>query len=420
MTETKAESTFPQFKSTPTTKRTILGPMYDDSGDEDESEYSFVNPYGDKRCHVKSRTIFDRLATNLNDVKLFGNAVRLHAEHKVMKLIEEDYESDSSNERISKSKTVNFMFDKATGCATSIRTLAEDVGDVADMNLCNGNGAFATGASSSEQQQRQNKVPSPIKVIRKKKESEVERWEGVLKDDLTVTSDEYYSDEDSFSGSESSWSSQYSISSSESDRRSMSKAELRRKKNKFIQRRALERVAAGSDSDDSSFYEYRGGADLHKKANTMLPQKNVLHKHEMRPQRGRTLLRGYTLSTEPSSGSDEAEMSPATTSSNSDVIDVSKDAPIALKHQLHWESKEATFVVSNDQSPDFLTSSHIGPVITKLNTSPLSKVLQLGDVIIRLNGEDVSTLEAEVVSELLMKFEGRSIRVTYLRKTMLV
>jgi C-terminal processing protease CtpA/Prc len=46
--------------------------------------------------------------------------------------------------------------------------------------------------------------------------------------------------------------------------------------------------------------------------------------------------------------------------------------------------------------------------------------LQLGDVIIRLNGEDVSTLEGEFVSELLMRFEGRSIRVTYLRKTMLV
>jgi C-terminal processing protease CtpA/Prc len=77
-------------------------------------------------------------------------------------------------------------------------------------------------------------------------------------------------------------------------------------------------------------------------------------------------------------------------------------------------------VVSGDQVRDFLTSSHIGPVITRLECSPFSEVFQLGDVIIRVNGMDVSTMEGEFVSEMLMKSEGKSIRVTYLRKAMLV
>lgn len=401
----QADSSFPQFKSTLNTKRTIMGPMFDESGDEDESEYSFVHPYGDKRCHVKHRTMFDRLATNLNDIRMFGHAVRLHAEHKVMKLIEDDYESDSSNKHISKSKTINFMFDKAIGCTSTIRALAEEAGEI---NPCTG--AFVTtgGTDSekgSEQQQLQSQVRSPIKVVRKKKASEVESWEDVLKDDLTVTSDEIYSDEDSFSGSESSWSSE---SSYESERRPCTKAELRRKRNKFVQCRALEKAVAESDSDEEEAFDDSLGSCRRERAAT-------LHTREMRPQRGRSLTRSNTKPTV--SSSEEVELSPATSSSSSDVIDVSKDAFVK---QMNWVSKEAAIVVSNDKAPDFLISSHIGPVVTNLNLSPLSGVMQLGDIIIRLNGEDVSSLEAHEVHDLFTKFEGRSIRVTYLRKSMLV
>jgi hypothetical protein len=400
---------FPQFKSTPSTKRTIIGSMYDDSGDEDESEYSFVHPYGDKKCRVKHRSMLDRLATNLHDAKLFGHAIRLHAEHSVLKLLEEDYESDSSNERISKSKTINFMYDQATGCAATLHNVA---GELSDINLCAG-AAASSGAVSydnNKEHQRKGKVPSPIKVVRGKKASEVEIWSGDLKDSLTDTSGEFYSSDDdtSFSGSESSYSSDES--SYDSERRSYTNAKLRRMKQKFLQRRALERAAAESDSEtDDGEHDgtlHRKKSNL-KKIHAKPSKSNTLHTREMRP-------RGDVEVTTVS-----PEISPGATSTEPDVIDVSDGKPITLK-QLQWESKEATILVSNDQAPDFLASSHIGPVITKLNRSTLSDVLQLGDVIIRLNGEDVSTLEGEFVSELLMKFEGRSIRVTYLRKTMLV
>lgn len=412
-TATENDPPFPQFKSTLNTKRSIIGTIFDDSGDEEESEYSFVHPYGDKKCRVKHRSMLDCLAINLNDAKLFGHAVRLHAEHKVLKLLEEDYESDSSNERISKSKTINFMFDQATGCAATLHNVA---GELSDINLCSG--ALATAGADShdnEEHQRKNKIPSPIKVVREKKASQVESWSGVLKDDLTDTSDEFYSsDEDSISGSESSFSYSSDESSYDSERRSYTNAKLRRMKKKFLQRRALERAAAESDSDNDDSTDGDDGTMRHMKSNEktaykLRPSKsNILHAREMRPHRD---VESITVS---------PEISPGATSTDSDVvIDVSDSKPITLK-QLQWESNVTTILVSNDQAPDFLTSSHIGPVITKLNCSALSEVLQLGDVIIRLNGEDVSSFEGEFVSELFTKLEGRRVRVTYLRKTMLV
>lgn len=413
-TATQNDPPFPQFKSTPSTKRSIIGAMFDDSGDEEGSEYSFVHPYGDKKCHVKHRSMLDRLATNLNDAKLFGHAVRLHAEHKVLKLLEEDYESDSSNERISKSKTINFMFDQATGCAATLHNVA---GELSEINLCAG-ALASSGADSydSKEHQCKIKVQSPVKVVREKKASQVESWSGVLKDDLTDTSDEFYSsDEDSFSGSESRFSYSSDESSYDSERRSYTNAKLRRMKKKFLQRRALERAAAEeSDSDTDESTDGDDGNLQHTKSNEKTVRKlkpsksNILHSCEMRPHRD---VESITVS---------PEISPRATSTDPDVvIDVTDSKPIHLK-PLKWESKEATIRVSNDQASDFLTSSHIGPVITKLNCSTLSEVLQLGDVIIRLNGEDVSSFEGEFVSELLTKLEGRNIRVTYLRKTMLV
>eukprot|EP00956_Cyclotella_meneghiniana_P037847 scaffold145394_cov40-Cyclotella_meneghiniana.AAC.1 len=71
MAETSKVNAFPQFKSTPTTKRSIVGSMFDD---EEESEYSFVHPYGDKRVNIKRNGVLDRLSNNLKDVTHFGQA----------------------------------------------------------------------------------------------------------------------------------------------------------------------------------------------------------------------------------------------------------------------------------------------------------------------------------------------------------
>ena len=395
MAETSKANAFPQFKSTPTTKRSILGPMFDD---EEESEYSFVHPYGDKRVNIKRNGVLDRLSNNLKDVTHFGQAVRLHLDQEVKKritrAIEEDYESDSSNERISKSKTINYIIDKATVCAGNIRTVA---GEINEINPCGDGALLAAGGDSyddSKPQQRQKTT-----TVRKKKASEAGTHDGII---LGYLSD---SDEESFQGSESTWSySSSSISSSsyssyESNPRSYT-SKLRPKKQQFIQRHGAEKSGNKSRVTDKSF-----GDGIQQ-----------LHTQEMRPSLLVSNPKHQSFVPERNATDGAApETSPTTVDSN--VIDVSNGLPITL-NQLSWESKETTIVMGSDQARDFLTTSHIGPVLTKI-TSSLEN-LQLGDVIVRFNGEDVSTLEGEILSDLLIRCKGKRIRITYLRKTMLV
>ena len=361
--------------------------MFDD---EEESEYSFVHPYGDKRCNIKRSNMLDRISNNLKDVQHFGKAVRLHFDLEVKKqltrAIEDDYESDSSNERISKSKTINYIFDKATICAGNIRAVA---GEINEINPCGGAVTTAGGDSyDSKPQQRQKP-----KTIRKKKASEACVHDGILGD----LSD---SDEESVKGSESTWSyssssiSSSSISSCESNPRPHTN-ELRRKKQHFIQRHGAEIAGIEARDINKSFQE--------------------LHTQEMRPSPPLSRSKHGSFVTERNATNWAPETSPDTIDSN--VIDVSNGLPINL-NQLSWESKETTIVIGSDQARNFLTSSHIGPVITKI-TSCLQD-LQLGDVIIRFNGEDVSTLDGEILSDLLIRCKGKCIRITYLRKTMLV
>lgn len=398
--------------------------MYDDSEDENESEYSFVHPYGDKRCDVKSRTILDSLESHLKEIQMFGHSVTLHANHKIQKFLEEDYESDDSNDGISKSKTLNSIVAKATGCVANLRTVTDEI---AESIPC---GTLALvprggGDSYSSGECRRN---IPIQVVRRKNSSEARAHSGFLTDDISVTSDEFSSDEDSdddegsydsyedsydisYDGSDSETRSARYVSSCESERHSYTReTKLRPKQH---------------DGEENEFYNHVSMC-TEKKAT-----KDV-HSQEMRPKReGDAKGKTNTLA-----GKSFAVIvdSNAESETNSDTINCSsEDSPISTQRflaitndrnfvlrQLSWESKEVTTTVPRDLADDFLTSSHIGPVITNLTCPVLAQVLQLGDVIIRLNGEDVSTLEGQIVSELLLKMGGKNIRLTFLRKTMQV
>ncbi|KAL3801377.1 hypothetical protein HJC23_006987 [Cyclotella cryptica] len=451
MTNTEQLKIFPEWKSTPKSKRSIIGPMYDDSDDENESEYSFVHPYGTKRCDVKSRTILDSLESHIKDIQMFGHAVTLHANHKIQKFLEDDYESDDSNDRISKSKTLNSIVEKAAGCAANLRTVADEIGE---SNPC---GALALvprgGGDSYSSEERRRKIP--IQVVRRKNSSEARAHSGFLTDDISVTSEEFYIDEyidedscerqseinynsscddsydedsydDSYDGSESETQSSDYASSCESQGSSNTRET---KRQYFLHRRALERAAARSERDgdqEESDFDNQDSALTKKKAT-----KHV-HSQEMRPTHGGVAngkvksLAGKSLAvivdsnaeSETNSGMINWSSKDSTISTES-ILAVSNDRH-SVSRQLSWESKEVTILVQRDQVNDILTSSHVGPVITKLTCPVLAEVFQLGDVVIRLNGEDVSTLEGQDVSELLMKMGGKNVRLTFLRKTMQV
>jgi len=351
----------PQFQLALNTKRFIVGPRFDESGDENESEYSFVHPYVHKRCNVKFRTLLERLSANMKYVQHFGDAIRLHMERKIEQWIEDDNESNSSKEQISKSNTIDLILDKTAGCAATLRTVAEDVSDI---NPC-GTTKLTTPEGEVYDDKKQWRV-RPIKIVCRKKASEAEIWMGELKDDLTVTSDEFYNDDDSFSEeNEESWS--------------------------FSSRSSYQ-------SDQCN---------------------HCLHRLEMHPK---SMKLNTKLSIDPkilnSNDKNEDKISLSTSkSTDSNVNHLENDMPVALEY-FRWESREASIFLSSIPACSFLTSSPVGPVITTLTCRSLTDVLQLGDVIIRLNDIDVSSLEMEFVLELLLKFEAEYVRVTYLRKTM--
>jgi len=92
--------------------------------------------------------------------------------------------------------------------------------------------------------------------------------------------------------------------------------------------------------------------------------------------------------------------------------------------QLKWQSMDK-LIPHLSPSPDpsyiFLTTSHLGPTVTRTPWKSMDEVgLQLSDVIIRLSGKDVRSLEAKAVCEMINDMTGESVRVTFLRKNMML
>ena len=74
-----------------------------------------------------------------------------------------------------------------------------------------------------------------------------------------------------------------------------------------------------------------------------------------------------------------------------------------------------------DKNRHFLEQIHLGQlVIRSPYTSLIVAGLQLGDVVIRLNDEDVSKLDGKDVCKKMMDMSGESVRLTFLRKNILV
>ena len=65
----------------------------------------------------------------------------------------------------------------------------------------------------------------------------------------------------------------------------------------------------------------------------------------------------------------------------------------------------------------FLTSSHLGPSVSRVPFE-MGNALQMGDIILRLNGEDVSSAEVGVVGNALKSMSGKRVHVSFLRKRM--
>ena len=87
------------------------------------------------------------------------------------------------------------------------------------------------------------------------------------------------------------------------------------------------------------------------------------------------------------------------------------------QRQLKWKSMMT--VVQHSCLVDVsLVSSHIGPVISGIQQLDDAAGLQLGDIIIRLDTEDISHLDALSATGVIDRMTGESICVSFLRKNM--
>ena len=277
-----------------------------------------------------------------------------------------------------------------------------------------------------------------------------------MSEDISVTSEDAYSTDDSSVGSHSLCTKQTSDYPNAEQARI---CKLQRRRNQFLRRRALEK-AATMDEDESTVHYGRPrlGVGFQLKKNLTIPSQELRLKTDSNLTEidsPATLASSFNKdlseheskdfdSTNAAWSPDKFVKDPFITSTDKvsdlvnntsndvpDLVNTSNDDSFLLntseesqanvtKPTPKWASFSTTFPKLSTIPPgglNFLESSHLGPKVTSTQwerTDPSSS-LQIGDVIIRLNGEDVSNLEAETVSQMMIRMDDCRI-VTYLRK----
>jgi len=266
---------------------------------------------------------------------------------------------------------------------------------------------------------------------KKKKRSEAKAHSGILSDGISVTTDEKTeyssSDDDSLTFVDDS-----------AERRRV--ATLQRRRAQFLRQRAIERTA-DMDEDEEEKAQYSrpkltGGFKLTKKS-AFPSQELRVPSQELRCDddldkvdiSSLTDIRDLRDPSDKSFDSTKAAWSQELFekdpfSSALDVDTTAEDSLLNSSNELEleilkpspkWSSFSAEFPKLDDSTSHnlLLKESHLGATLA--NTPTIQSGLQLGDVIIRLNNQDVSTLDTSTVSDMINEMR-ESRRITYLRK----
>lgn len=284
-------------------------------------------------------------------------------------------------------------------------------------------------SSDDESSYRGKRRTRKTKKKKKKKRSEAKAHSGILSDGISVTTDEKTeyssSDDDSLTF----------VDDSAEQRRV---ATLQRRRAQFLRQRAIERTA-DMDEDEEEEAQYSrpkltGGFNLTKKS-AFPSQELRVPSQELRCDddldkvdiSSLTDIRDLRDPSDKSFDSTKAAWSPKLFekdpfSSAPDVDTTAEDSLLnssaeleILKPSPKWSSFSAEFPKLDDSTSHnlLLKESHLGATLA--NTPTIQSGLQLGDVIIRLNNQDVSTLDTSTVSDMINEMRD-SRRITYLRK----
>ncbi|KAL9182001.1 hypothetical protein ACHAXT_012344 [Thalassiosira profunda] len=375
--------------------RRIVGSPWDS-----DSEISFS---GGRKAGVMRLSFRDKIVNNAFELQELGLKL---ADRAIDTMFPSDAEdSDDGNDiadlsRIGRARkrATKLILDEAGRCAASLQKVADDVPAAYNpcLGLCRGEDDFSSSAEKRRPRRR--------KARRKKKVSEAKPHNGSLSDSISVSSDAY-STPSYDNGSES-----------ESTTESVKNArlsQLRRRRQQFLRRRALER-AAGADTDDEDEASVRFGGPglgLEREIPSQELRKPVLRSafvdSTKEPQKAAAVPELVNTSNEESTLSTTNE----------------EDSPKGLSRAegaVEWQYIERVVPeLSSNLGISFLGNHHLGSVVVRApNESLRDAGLQLGDVIIRLNQRDVSGMDAAVVSDAIEGMAGECASITFLRKMM--
>ncbi len=355
----------------------------------------------------------------------------LHASYALRNLTSsgKDDEYDSDDSRCSgkqQSALDNFLEKVPETCMVFINGGRDDDEDDDDLSL----------SSDDDDKYRDRSDGKPRRRTRTKKEKEAfyeytsadESSENSIdcrdvQTEISVTSSskESSKDDDSISSDDSSKKKSFPRRDTVKKR---NLAKWRRRKQQFLRRRAMERVAADTDEDTSVDPRVPYGPRLVRKdpvpsqqlrSNVITPKGSDLTVDGTMTSDGFGSDGSKTAKTEGRGRSDVAE---ETHPEEAHLPDGGAKANAYEPMKLQWQSMEKKIQLPPNPVYSFLASSHLGPVVTRsVGVVGDGDLLRLGDVLIRLNGEDVSCLEGEIVSEIFKQMAGKCVRVSFLRRT---
>ena len=326
----------------------------------------------------------DKISSNATELQHYGQRLALRANHAIQTFVDveesDGYDSDDSRrKRLAGTKTLSLIMDQAGRCAATLQTVADEAGsllfrDDDDESL----------SSYDERPKRRTR-----KTRKKKRASEAKPQDGIM-DSVSISSIE--------SDGSGSWSS----ASSHDSAQDAHLAKLRRRRKLYLRRRAIE-LAAGAESvnEDASSIHVVGRLALDNEPWNYPSQE---------------LRKGS-----PGKSADDSAGAVLTVP---DLVNISTESLLDTTNEdglpkLNWQSQEKLIHLSASPVSYFLKSSHLGHEVIRTPCKSMAEAgLQLGDIIIRFNGEDVSNLDSNTVSEMMAA--GGSLRVAYLRKNMVL
>ncbi len=359
----------------------------------------------------KRITFLDEISRNASGIQRFGQSMAVHANHTLQRLVAPEtedgeidgYDSDEDSQRIWRKSKLDLLMVKAL-----------DKADMYASALCN-QGCIGTiygeeysdddSWSSFEEvkSRRERRIRCRTKKSRKTKKpasSAVPYGDGNLSDSLSITSDDV-----SYTFEDKSPTKVLPPPKKGAAIAPCAKASLiRQRREEFLRRK------------DSG-----GGDTIPVSRARVVKRPQIKKPHYVPSQELRAKYFGSNR------GEVQVQERPNLTSQEDDVlygesipdlVDSSSndDSVEKVSSNYKWQSKAAVINIPIGDSI-FLTSSHLGPSVSRVPFE-MGNALQMGDIILRLDGEDVSRVEGSVVQNALASMRGKRVLVSFLRKRM--